>query len=390
MQHDGGPDPEPPARSVPATANMKGIDDSGIQIDEVDSLKEELEKWKERLEKAEKQKDDLLLLKLSADEERKQAEDELKKLIALETEQYNESIVIKENQERNLNVVKQQNIELQKEIQKLKDDLAEKSSKLSQDLRIKREIPKKKMKFTGMEKAENKDAVLNTCCLLHVAAKIPFRLQQRQALLTFEEEDVAQKLIRRGKHTVSLDKQKIDMEAMPITLEKGVKFELRVTISGEKINVSEVPDLPIPDEWIRDKLELNFYKSKHGGGEVKDVTYDRRSGTAIITFLRPEVADNCVRRTKYPFCINEKRFMLSVSPSIEKHLEKFQVFYGIPKRTILLSAIQEVKEDEESVQDMIEIHFQKPSNDGGEIETIKYVGTGTKLACFEEDLENGA
>ncbi|XP_044834527.1 N-myc-interactor [Mauremys mutica] len=370
--------------------NLKVTDHSGTQIDEVVNLKEELEKWKERLEKAEKQKDERLLLKLSADKERDQAQDELKKLMDLEEEQNKENMIKKENQERNLAVVKQQNIELQKEIQKLKDDLAAKSSKLSQDFRIKREIPKKKMKFTRMENAESDDTFLNTCCLFHIAAKIPFRLQQRQALLTFEEEDVAQKLIRRGKHTVSLDNEKIELKAVPVTLETGVKFELHVTLSGEKINVSEVPDIPIPDEWIRDKIELNFYKSKRGGGggEVKDVRYDRRSRTAMITFLKPGVADNCVRCTKHPFYINEKRFMLSVSPRIEKHLEKFQIFSGISKRTILLSGIQEVEEDEESMQDMIEIHFQKPSNGGGEIENIKYVATGTKLAYFEEDTEN--
>uniref|UniRef100_A0A8C3IQP5 N-myc and STAT interactor n=1 Tax=Chrysemys picta bellii TaxID=8478 RepID=A0A8C3IQP5_CHRPI len=334
--------------------NLKVIDHSGAQIDEIDNLKEELEKWKERLEKAEKQKDELLLLKLSADGKRDQTQDELRKLMDLEEEQCKESMIKKENQE------------------------------------IKREIPKKKMKFTRMENAESDDTFLNTCCLFHIAAKIPFRLQQRQALLTFEEEDVAQKLIRREKHTVSLDNEKIELKAMPVTLETGVKFELHVTISGEKINVSEVPHLPIPDEWIRDKIELNFYKSKQGGGEVKDVRYDRRSRTAIITFLKPGVANNCVKCTKHPFCINEKCFMLSVSPSIEKHLEKFQIFSGISKRTILLSGIQEVEEDEESMQDMIEIHFQKPSNGGGEIENIRYVATGTKLAYFEEDTENVA
>ncbi|XP_038278616.1 N-myc-interactor isoform X1 [Dermochelys coriacea] len=404
----GGPDPRTAAPVSPAptpgsmdlTSELCSLKDdsmdlkvttcSGTQTDEVDNLKEELEKWKERLEKAEKQKDELLLLKLSADEKRDQAQDELRKLMDLEEEQYKESIIRKENQERNLTVVKHQNIELQREIQKLRDDLAAKSSKLSQDFRIKREIPKKKMKFTGMKNAESDDTFLNTCCLFHIAAKIPFRLQQRQALLTFEEEDVAQKLIRRGEHIVSLDNEKIELKAMPVTLGTGVKFELHVTISGEKINVSEVPDLPIPDEWIRDKLELNFYKSKPGGGEVKDVRYDRRSRTAIITFLKPGVADNCMRCTKHPFCINEKRFMLSISPNIEKHLEKFQIFSGISKKTILLSEIQEVEEDEESMQDMIEIHFQKPSNDGGEIENIKYVATGTKLAYFEEDTENVA
>ncbi|NXE11247.1 NMI protein, partial [Lophotis ruficrista] len=90
-----------------------------------------------------------------------------------------------------------------------------------------------------------------------------------------------------GKHTVNLDNKTADVTVKPFTLEMGIKFELHVTISGRKINVSEVPELYIPQEWMRDKLELNFYKSEHGGGEVENVDYDNRSRTAVITFLRP-------------------------------------------------------------------------------------------------------
>ncbi|NWW53257.1 NMI protein, partial [Pedionomus torquatus] len=91
-----------------------------------------------------------------------------------------------------------------------------------------------------------------------------------------------------GKHTVNLDSKTADVSVKPFTLEMGIKFELHVTISGTKINVSEVPELCIPEEWMRDKLELNFYKSRQGGGsEIEDVSYDKKSRTAIITFLRP-------------------------------------------------------------------------------------------------------
>lgn len=37
------------------------------------------------------------------------------------------------------------------------------------------------------------------------------------------------------------------------------------------------------------------------------------------------------------------------------------------------------------MQDMIEIHFQKPSNGGGETESIKYVSKGAVWVSFEED-----
>lgn len=49
-----------------------------------------------------------------------------------------------------------------------------------------------------------------------------------------------------------------------------------------------------------------------------------------------------------------------------------------------------MEEDEETVQDMIEIHFQKPSNGGGEIEKIKYTSRGAAYVCFEEDTGNAA
>lgn len=59
----------------------------------------------------------------------------------------------------------------------------------------------------------------------------------------------------------------------------------------------------------------------------------------------------------------------------------FQTFCGSPKRTILLDDIED-KEDEEDLQDHLEIHFQKPSNYGGEIESIKYISGGKTLQAF--------
>lgn len=59
----------------------------------------------------------------------------------------------------------------------------------------------------------------------------------------------------------------------------------------------------------------------------------------------------------------------------------FQTFCGCPKRTILLDDIQDMV-DEEDLQDHLEIHFQKPSNSGGEIESIKYIAKPKVLQAF--------
>lgn len=64
--------------------------------------------------------------------------------------------------------------------------------------------------------------------------------------------------------------------------------------------------------------------------------------------------------------------------------DSFQTFCGTPKRTILLHDIADV-EDEEDLQDHLEIHFQKPSNYGGEIESIKYSRGKALQAFFCED-----
>ncbi|NXE41352.1 NMI protein, partial [Ptilorrhoa leucosticta] len=218
------------------------------------------------------------------------------------------------------------------------------------------------------------------------ATKIPFRLNQNQALLTFEDEEVAQRLTKMSEHILNLDNRRANVTVRPFELEMGFQFELHVTVSGKKINVSEIPELAIPEDWMREKLELNFYKTEQGGrgGEIENVTYNKESGTAVITFLRPGASNNFVGCTKYPFYAEGKCFKLSVSPNFYFHLRKFQPYCGVSKKTILMEGIPEVEEDEESVQDMIEIHFQKPSNGGGEIEKIKYTSKEAAYVCFEE------
>lgn len=60
--------------------------------------------------------------------------------------------------------------------------------------------------------------------------------------------------------------------------------QVHVNISKMKINVTGIPD-ELPEEQTRDKLELSFCKSKNGGGEVESVDYDKKSGSAVITFV---------------------------------------------------------------------------------------------------------
>ncbi|KAM4897454.1 N-myc-interactor isoform 2-T2 [Sylvia borin] len=364
--------------------SMVPPDPLGTSKEEIEKLQEELKMWKKRVKEAENVKLELLISKLTADEECDRAEKKLTELKEQEKQHKDRMISFEE-----LFLLNQEKTELKKEIEKLKEDLEEYNSK---DNRIKKKVAEMKLKFTHLEEMKDGGAGLDmdTHCVFGAATKIPFRLSQNQALLTFEEEEVAQRLTKMSKHCVELDNRTANVTVKPFDLDTGFQFELHVTVSGKKINVSEIPELPIPKDWVRDKLELHFYKTEQaaGGGEIKNVTYNKGAGTAVITFLKPGASNKFVGCTKYPFWAEGRWFNLSVSPHFDFHLRKFQPYCRVSKKTILLKGIPEVEEDEETVQDMIEIHFQKPSNGGGEIENIKYISRGAAYVCFEEDTGN--
>uniref|UniRef100_A0A674GQT6 N-myc and STAT interactor n=1 Tax=Taeniopygia guttata TaxID=59729 RepID=A0A674GQT6_TAEGU len=275
---------------------------------------------------------------------------------------------------RELLLLRQENTELKKEIEKLKEDLEEHSS---QD----NPVAEMKLKFTHLKEMKDDGAkmAMDTHCVFGAATKVPFRLNQNQALLTFEDEEVALRLTKRSKHCVNLDDRTANVTVKPFEFDMGFQFELHVTVSGTKINVSDIPELPIPEDWMRDKLELCFYKTEQAKGGKRIGENGHPTTRTSYSFV------GC---TEYPFCAEERWFILSVSPHFDFHLRRFQPHCRVSKKTILLKGISDVEEDEESVQDMIEIHFQKPSNGGGEIDEIKYISRETAYVYFEEDTGN--
>lgn len=356
------------------------IDPAGTTLEEAEKLKEELRIWKRRVEDAVKVKADLASSKSRA--EKRLAE-------LMEQERQREDRITSSEQE--LLMLKQENTELIKKIEKLKEDL---QAHTAQDnpLEIKKKVAEMQLKFTHLEEMSRADVDMDTHCVCEVATKTPFKLSQNQALLTFEDEEVAQRLTKMSKHFVNLENRTAAVTVKPLEFDMGFQFELHVTISGKKIKVSDIPELPIPEDWMRDKLELHFYKTEQarGGGEIQEVTFNKGCGTAVITFLSPGASYNFVGCTNYNFCAEGRLFTISVSPHFDFHLDKFQPHCRVSKKTIVLAGVPEVEEDEESVQDMIEIHFQKPSNGGGEIEKIKYISRGPAYVCFEEDTGNAS
>ncbi|KAB1278404.1 N-myc-interactor [Camelus dromedarius] len=301
-----------------------------------------------------------------------------------------------EQNQKLIDEIAKENILLTEEIQKLEAELQE----ATRNSQINEDIPETKIKFTSVENPESDSQFSNISYSCQVSSKVPYELQKGQALITFEKEEVAQNVIRRGEHYVQLQDVNVKMMAKPVPLNSGVRFQVHVEVSKMKVNVTEIPDI-LPESQMRDKLELSFCKSRNGGGEVESVEYDKQSGSAVITFVESGgthvlrklngalpfqlFADKILKMKDYPLYINQNCHRVIVSPYTETHLKKFQVFSGVAKRTVLLTGMENLqKTDEETVEDFINIHFQREKNGGGEVEVVACSLGQSQIAYFEE------
>ncbi|XP_004457171.1 N-myc-interactor [Dasypus novemcinctus] len=284
-----------------------------------------------------------------------------------------------EEKESFINKVAKENMQLKEEIQELEAKLQEASI----DFQIKKDIPETKMKFTSVEHPENDSQFLNISCSFQVGSQIPYQLQKGQALITFEKEEVAQNVIRMGRHHVQIEDEDVEIMAKPVPLNSGVRFQVHLEVSKIKVRVTEIPD-ELPEDQMRDKLALSFSKSRNGGGEVESVEYDKQAGSAVITFVGLGVADQVLKKKDYPLYTNRNCYRVIVSPFMETRLEKFQVFAGISHRTVLLTGLENLQVDEETVEDLVNIHFQRVKNGGGEVDVVKCSLSQPQIAYFEE------
>lgn len=285
-----------------------------------------------------------------------------------------------EQKQKLIDQILKENIYLTLEIQKLETELQE-PTRSSQ---IKEDIPETKLKFTSLENPEDDSRFSNISCSFQVSSRVPYELQKGEALITFEDEEVAQNVIRMEKHHVNIMDIGVEVMAKPVPLNSGVRFQVSVEVSKMKVNVTEIPG-ELPENQMRDKLELSFSKSRNGGGEVECVEYDKQAGSAVITFVETGVADRILKKKDYPLYINQDCHRVVVSPYTETHLKKFQVFSGISKRTVLLTGMEDLYlMDEEVVGDYVNIHFQRAKNGGGEVDMFKCSLNEPCIAYFQE------
>ncbi|TKS67909.1 N-myc-interactor [Collichthys lucidus] len=343
--------------------------------------------FKTKVEKADDVKARLVLEKLEEDDVKTKAKQEMMACITKQEEYQKEFI-------ESLKAVKEKILGLGKRRQDLLDKLKRyqaqleakkaESTKLKQKFKIYVQIPDTEVKFTGHIVEEREDDSQPIRGVFAISQRPTVILQGGQALITFEEEKVASQILKIATCSVSCDNSRLDVKPKRIMMDPSVKFEVHLDVSRKGLCVSNVPP-SMPEERMKDRLEMSFSRPSRGGGEVKSMQYNKNTGTGQITFLHPGVAESLALRGKY--CVDlDSEVNVQVGPIYKYQLRKFQTFCGSSMRTILLDDIKDMG-DEEDVQDYLEIHFQKPSNYGGEIECIKYISRGKALqAVFCEDM----
>ncbi|NXD85210.1 IN35 protein, partial [Halcyon senegalensis] len=250
-------------------------------------------------------------------------------------------------------------------------------------------LPEKKMVFKGL--MTNKEDMNK----LRLTPLIRYPLPGGSALITFEKAEVAQKIIEMKEHMVELSYGeeleepewcRVRVQAAPVDILLPSVLEIGLTRRSRSILVSGLPSLNITEEELLDKLELFFSKTKNGGGEVEHREFLDDSGQVLLTFAQDGVAETLIEKGRIQVLVGKRKYEVKISPQMSGDITNMQLQPSRCPRTVLLSGIPDVL-DAEAVRDSLEIHFQKTSRGGGEVDALDYVPAGRQgVAIFTEDV----
>ncbi|KAG8446654.1 hypothetical protein GDO86_014198 [Hymenochirus boettgeri] len=183
---------------------------------------------------------------------------------------------------------------------------------------------------------------------------------------------------------VPIEKCRILVNVNPVELFVLDSVSVDVSRSSKKILISNLPP-SLSEEVLLDKLELFFSKSKNNGEEVESREYLSDMRSVILTFAKEEVVHHLTEKRNFQVPFGGFTQDIHVTASIEGNIENFTMKNTVCNRTVLITGIPNITESED-LQDMLEIYFQKPSNGGGEVQTLLYSPEGHySLAIFEDD-----
>ncbi|XP_036125479.1 interferon-induced 35 kDa protein [Molossus molossus] len=211
--------------------------------------------------------------------------------------------------------------------------------------------------------------------------QICYPLPGGSALVTFDDPKVANQVLQQKEHKIDLEECRLRVQVQPLELPMVTTIQVSSQKSSRRVLVSGFPaNLKLNEEELLDKLEIFFGKTKNGGGDVE--TRELLHGGVMLGFAKDEVAQNLCRIGQFTVPLGGQQFPLQVSPYMSGEIQKAEIRSQPVPKSVLVLNIPDVLDGPE-LQDILQIHFQKPTRGGGEVETLTVVPPGERgLAIF--------
>ncbi|KAM6965956.1 interferon-induced 35 kDa protein [Tautogolabrus adspersus] len=285
------------------------------------------------------------------------------------------------NEKAKLTLLKEEEVNLKQQMEEVEAALHKQEVEydhLKETAHVFTAVPERKVAFTGMTEKKGYSR-------FEMKPSIVYPMDGGTALITFEEEVVAKKILDMGMHQVQVAEECLmPVEARHVQLMVPRLVEIESEVCPKRILISNLPKMDT--ETLLNRLEIHFSKTKNGGGEVEDREFLPDSGTVVITFLSADFSRGLVDTEYHEVKLQQdkKSHKVRVTPFLNGNITNFQTKMAVCPRTVLLTGIPAIMEPE-TLQDLLEIHFQKSSNGGGEITAFLYNPLGQKTSALFKD-----
>ncbi|XP_027726062.1 interferon-induced 35 kDa protein [Vombatus ursinus] len=211
--------------------------------------------------------------------------------------------------------------------------------------------------------------------------RIHYPLPGSSALVTFEDPKVAKGLLQHQEHNVILEECRLRVRIQPVELPALTSIKVLTWLCSYKVLIIGLPPaLKLSEDQLLDKLELFFSKPSNGGGEVK--MRELLPGAAVLGFTDDKVAERLANIHHFMMTLGGAEVPLRVFPYVSGDIQEMEISRCSVPHSVLVVNIPDVL-DGPDLQDVLEIHFQKPTRGGGEVESLMFVAPGTQgLALF--------
>ncbi|XP_062264309.1 interferon-induced protein 35 [Platichthys flesus] len=279
-----------------------------------------------------------------------------------------------------LGMLSQEEFKLMKEIQEVQAALREEEAnfeQLKQQTDVFTLVPEKNVVFKG------KSCDAGDGPMFDMTSRIVYPMLEGTALITFEEEEVAKRILSIKKHQVKLGEEcHITVEAQPVQLILPELVEIHSEVCPQRILISNLPEMDM--ETLLGRLQLHFFHSRHGGGDVEHCEFLPDSGTVVLTFLKDNIAKGLTEKEFHDVQFPKKIHTVRVTPFLNGKIVNLKTKMTVCPRTVLVTGIPQVGND--NLADHVEIHFQRSSNGGGELEAFLYCPLGQHTSALFESV----